>query len=75
MPGAELACAWGGGLVWVGCAAGAPVREALQGRGHATMLKGEGRAWGAEAAGVARLAAGVKAQFDPRGVFNPGGMV
>ena len=75
LPGADLCFDWAGGLIWVGCAAGTPVRAAVQGRGHATMLRGAGRAWGEEAPGVARLMAGVKAKFDPRGVFNPGGMV
>ena len=75
LPGADLCFDWAGGLIWVGCAAGTPVRAAVQGRGHATMLRGAGRAWGEEAPGVARLKAGVKATFDPRGVFNPGGMV
>ncbi|MCW1918329.1 FAD-binding protein [Rhodobacter sp. KR11] len=79
LPGADLAFDWAGGLIWVGCDPGLDVRAAVAGRGHATMLKGElkgeARAWGDEAPGVARLMAGVKAKFDPRGVFNPGGMV
>jgi glycolate oxidase FAD binding subunit len=69
---ADLAFDWAGGLVWVGCDAGVDVRGALGGRGHATRLKGGGGgAWGAPEA----LALGVKAAFDPRGIFNPGGMV
>ncbi|NBZ86650.1 FAD-binding protein [Stagnihabitans tardus] len=80
LPGADLCFDWAGGLIWVGCEAGTAVREAVRGRGHAMLLRGPslqigGRAWGEEAPGVARLMAGVKAKFDPRGVFNPGGMV
>ena len=47
----------------------------MAGKGHTTMLKGAGRAWGDEEPGAARLMAGIKAKFDPRGVFNPGGML
>lgn len=70
LPGADIAFDWAGGLVWVGCDAGVDVRGALQGRGHATRLKG-GPDWGAPSA----LERGVKAAFDPRGVFSPGGMI
>ena len=76
LEGMDLAFDWGGGLIWVGCDQGAArIRAAVAGKGHATMLKGAGRPWGGEEPGAARLMAGIKAKFDPRGVFNPGGML
>lgn len=68
---------WGGGLVWLRLDAGrgAEVAAAVAGRGHATLVKGQGGpVFPPEAAEVAALAAGIKAKFDPRGIFNPGMM-
>ncbi|QJF52835.1 FAD-binding protein [Roseobacter ponti] len=70
---------WAGGLIWMRMAAGTDLRENL-GRfdGHATLVRagaGTRAALGAfhpEAAGVARLSAGLRARFDPRGILNPG---
>jgi len=66
---------WAGGLLWLRMAPGTDLRARL-GRydGHATLLRAE--ASGAlprqepEAPGVARLTAGLRAKFDPRGLFN-----
>lgn len=70
---------WGGGLLWLTCAAGqgARIRAALAGRGEAARLKGaeDSPAFPPPAPGVAALQAGLKARFDPKGLFNPGGMV
>jgi glycolate oxidase FAD binding subunit len=70
---------WGGGLVWLLCPPGQGdlIRAALAGRGHATRLRGieASPAFPPQAPGVAALQAGLKARFDPRGLFNPGGMV
>lgn len=77
---------WGGGLVWLALpvaddAGAALVRAAFAGLGaHATLVRApaEIRAvvdvFEPPAAPVRRLTAGIKASFDPRGIFNPGRM-
>ncbi|MCU0828198.1 MAG: FAD-binding protein [Tabrizicola sp.] len=68
---------WGGGLIWVLTepGRGAEVAAAVAGRGHATLVRGQGGpVFPPEAAEVAELAAGLKAKFDPRGIFNSGMM-
>ncbi len=82
--GAEVALYdWGGGLVWLIVEPGVDLRARLgEFAGHATRLRAE-RGWGAdaipafppEAAALAALSAGLRAKFDPRGLFNPGLMV
>lgn len=70
---------WGGGLIWALLEEGADCRDRLgEFRGHATLV------WGAEATRarlptfqpepppLARLTDGLRAQFDPRGILNPG---
>lgn len=68
---------WGGGLVWAACAAGRDLRaEASQ--GHATLVrasdetKAKRSVFHPEAAPLAKLAADLRAKFDPRGILNPG---
>jgi glycolate oxidase FAD binding subunit len=63
---------WGGGLIWARVAQGQDVRTALAAvGGHATRIKGTGAAaLPPEAPGVAALTAGLRAQFDPRGLFS-----
>ena len=69
-----VALDWGGGLVWALLAEGADPRS-LPIQGHATRMRGPGAgAFPPEPAGVARLAAGLRARFDPRGILNPGRM-
>ncbi len=66
---------WGGGLVWLRLPAGmdAQVRAAVAGQGVAVKLQGEGATpFAPDAAEVAALAAGLKAEFDPRGILNRG---
>ena len=70
---------WGGGLVWLLDPSGAAdVRGAVAGHGHATLMRAlpgmTEAAFHPEAAGVAALTAGLRAKFDPRGIFNPGMM-
>jgi glycolate oxidase FAD binding subunit len=68
---------WGGGLIWLLCdpGRGAEIAAAVAGRGHATLVRGEGGpVFPPEAAEVAALAAGLKARFDPRGILNRGMM-
>lgn len=66
---------WGGGLVWLLLepGRGPEVAAAVAGRGHATLVKGQGGpVFPPEAPEVAVLVAGVKAKFDPRGILNTG---
>jgi len=68
---------WGGGLIWLltGPGQGAEVAAAVAGRGHVTLVKGEGGpVFPPEAPEVAALVAGLKAKFDPRGILNVGMM-
>ncbi len=77
---------WGGGLVWVACAAiddaGAAVIRAAtkQFGGHATLVRAPDdlRAlidvFEPQASALMQIARGLKASFDPAGVFNPGRM-
>jgi len=81
LAGAELLFDWGGGLIWAGVAAGSDVRGALAGiSGHATLVRAAPETHAAlgtfqpEQAPLAALTAGLRAQFDPRGILNPGRM-
>ena len=72
--GAEAALLdWGGGLVWLRMAPGADLRARLDGLGgHATRVTGPADgALPPEAPAVAALSAGLRRQFDPRGLFDP----
>ena len=78
---ARTALDWGGGLVWAAVAPGTDVRTALAGvSGHATLVRASAGtrdrlgAFEPEAPGVARIAAGLRARFDPSGILNPGRM-
>lgn len=66
---------WGGGRVWLLMEPGTDLRQRVGGfQGHATRIRGEGAvpAFHPEPAPVAALTAGLRARFDPRGLFNPG---
>lgn len=69
---------WGGGLIWALAPDGHDLRARLQVPGHATLIRGRQATRAAlpvfhpEPAPVAALSAGLRAQFDPRGVLNPG---
>jgi glycolate oxidase FAD binding subunit len=65
---------WAGGLIWMRMVAGCDLRAALGAYGgHATLVRGTGQPrFEPEAVGVARITAGLRARFDPRGVFNQG---
>jgi glycolate oxidase FAD binding subunit len=78
IPGAKL-IEWGGALRWLRSSADArQVRDAArQGGGHATLFRGGDKGGGAFAAlapTTMRLHRGLKAAFDPKGIFNPGRM-
>lgn len=66
---------WGGGLLWLVTEAGLDVRAAVGAAGHATLMRPAPGMAGVtalppESPGVARLTAGLRAQFDPRGIFT-----
>lgn len=67
---------WAGGLLWLLVDEGtqASVIRAAVKVGHATRMRGtgDGPAFPPEPAGVARLSAGLRAKFDPRGILNAG---
>ena len=84
VPDADWFLDWGGGLVWLsvpdaGDASAAKIRGAFA-EGHATLMRAASSTrthvpvFQPPAPGVAALNRGVKAQFDPRGVLNPGRM-
>ena len=70
---------WGGGLIWALTDAGVDARATVGGfDGHATLVRAsvETRAalavFQPEPAPIAALSAGLRAQFDPRGILNAG---
>ena len=79
---------WGGGALWVegpetpnaGAAAIRAALAAIAGEGHATLVRAPAGLDTAVARlqpasrGVARLTQRIRAQFDPKGLFNPGRM-
>lgn len=75
--GGEALWDWGGGLIWLllDPGRGPEVAAVVAGRGHATLVKGQGGpVFPPEAPEVAALGAGLKARFDPRGILNSGMM-
>ncbi len=75
----DLLLDWGGGLIWARMAAGTDLR-ARAGRfdGHATLVRAQARTrdrlgmFQPQPAPVETLSAGLRARFDPRGIFNTG---
>lgn len=76
---------WGGGLIWLATAAdetaASAVREATRAqRGHATLVRAPADLRAAVdvfeplAAPMMTLTRGIKASFDPKGIFEPGRM-
>ncbi len=70
---------WGGGLIWAEVPPGTDLRDRLAGlKGHATLVRASDetkRALGVfhpEAAPLAKLAKGLCARFDPKGLLNRG---
>jgi glycolate oxidase FAD binding subunit len=79
LPGARL-IEWGGALRWLKSGAGArTVRDAaLHASGHATLFRAADKSAGVFqplAPVTMRLHQGLKAAFDPEGIFNPGRLV
>ena len=70
---------WAGGRIWVRMPEGQDLRAALGTYdGHATLVRGSAKTravlpmFEPEAAGVAKISAGLRARFDPRGILNRG---
>lgn len=64
---------WGGGLIWALMETGVDLRARLEAfGGHATCVRGACATFMPEAPGVAALTEGLRARFDPRGLFNRG---
>lgn len=73
LPATSSLLDWAGGLIWAVVPQGTDVRHALTGiAGHATCLRGAQPRFHPEPPALAQIAAGLRAQFDPRGVLNPG---
>jgi glycolate oxidase FAD binding subunit len=77
--GGDVVYDWGGGLIWALVPEGTDLRAKLGPfAGHATLIRAseETRAriapFQPEAAPIAALSAGLRTQFDPRGILNPG---
>ncbi|MCE6951181.1 FAD-binding protein [Cereibacter sphaeroides] len=74
--GGELLFDWGGGLIWALVEPGTDLRARVAPfAGHATRLRGSDTripAFQPEPPPLAAIAAGLRAKFDPRGLFNPG---
>ncbi|MFW5641898.1 MAG: glycolate oxidase subunit GlcE, partial [Roseicyclus sp.] len=77
--GGEAMFDWGGGLVWVLVPEGTDLRARLGAfAGHATLVRASEETRGRiapfqpEPAPVAALSEGLRRQFDPRGILNPG---
>lgn len=69
----DLQCDWGGGLIWAKTPESADVRKALTGiKGYAHLIKGEGPAFHPQTSTLQKIEAGLRAQFDPKGILNPG---
>lgn len=64
---------WGGGLIWAATPETFDMRAALgEVQGHATCLRGGATTFHPEPAPLAAISQGLRAQFDPRGILNPG---
>lgn len=65
---------WGGGLVWVLMPKGADLRARIGDvRGHATLVRGNGFSrFHPEPTVLQTISAGLRKQFDPRGILNAG---
>jgi len=65
---------WGGGLIWALMPQGADMRAKMRDvRGHATLVRGtDFSRFQPEVGPLASISAGLRAQFDPRGILNAG---
>ena len=79
VPGAHAVFDWGGGLIWLRVPGGTDLRAALGVfDGHATLVRAAAETrtrlgvFPQSAATLAAIEAGLRARFDPRGIFNVG---
>lgn len=69
---------WGGGLIWALAPGGTDLRARLSVPGHATLVRADAATRAAlgvfspQPAPLEKIAAGLRARFDPRGILNPG---
>lgn len=64
---------WACGRIWLRTEPGKDIRAAMQGVvGHATLVKGSGLRFEAEAEPLTKLAAALRQKYDPRGILNQG---
>jgi len=69
---------WGAGLIWALVPEGENVRAQLAVQGHANLVRASNETkarlgqFQPQPAPLAALSAGLRAQFDPRGILNPG---
>lgn len=77
--GAELLYDWGGGLVWAMVPQGSDIRPALAGiAGHATVVRASDetknslKVFQSQGPVLDRIAAELRAKFDPSGILNAG---
>jgi len=68
---------WGGGLIWVMVPSGTNLRAKMDVPGHATLLRASAETFAnlgrfhPEPMPLAKLSAGLRARFDPKGLLNP----
>lgn len=74
----QVSVDWAGGLIWTEVAPNTNVRAKLAGiAGHATLMRASAETFAKlgrfhpEPAPLARISAGLRARFDPKGLFNP----
>ncbi|MCQ0091783.1 FAD-binding protein [Roseovarius sp. M141] len=79
VPGADAVFDWGGGLIWLRVPEGTDLRaELCRFDGHATLVRASPETklrlgvFPRSAAPLAAIEAGLRARFDPRGIFTPG---
>lgn len=70
---------WGGGLIWARVPAGSNLRAGIgEVDGHATLIRADAETrttlgmFHPQPAPLEAINAGLRARFDPRGIFNPG---
>ncbi|ATG40799.1 FAD-binding protein [Phaeobacter piscinae] len=69
---------WGGGLIWALVPAGSDLRSRLTVPGHATLVRASTQTraelgqFQSQPGPLAAISEGLRRQFDPRGILNPG---
>ncbi len=79
VPGAQAVFDWGGGLIWLAVPEGTDLRAALGAfDGHATLVRAAPEvkarlgSFAQSPPPLAAIEAGLRARFDPKGLFDPG---